>query len=130
MVIAGRFPKPPHPDIGERLARNESAKISPHPSHRRPAVRATLYRRAISIQAVRFLLAVVAEPAGVEAAALTSLARPAHATWFACGLYISEVLLSRRYPERFLISVLAPKYLILLARPKRFELLTPRFVVC
>ena len=80
-------------------------------------------------QAVRFKLA-GAEPAGVEAAALTSLARPAHATWFACGLYISEVLLSRRYPERFLVSALAPKCLILLARPKRFELLTPRFVVC
>jgi hypothetical protein len=86
MVIAGRFPKPPHPDISERLARNESAKISPHPSHRRPAVRATLYRRAISIQAVRFLLAVVAEPAGVEAAVFTALTQPVHAPWFASGL--------------------------------------------
>ena len=37
VLIAGRFPKPPHPDISERLARDEPAKISPH---RRPAVRA------------------------------------------------------------------------------------------
>src|SRR6476469_3487306 len=29
-------------------------------------------------------------------------------------------LLSWRYPERFLLSALAPKYLILLARPERF----------
>jgi len=68
----------------------------------------------------------VAKPAGVEAAALTALARPAHATWFASGLCTSEDLLSRCYPERFLISARAPKCLILLARPKRFELLTPR----
>ena len=37
VLIAGRFTKPPHPDISERLARDEPAKISPH---RRPAVRA------------------------------------------------------------------------------------------
>jgi hypothetical protein len=80
------------------------------------------------MQAVRFMLA-VAEPAGVAAAALTALARPAHATWFASGLCTSEDLLSRRYPERFLVVALTHKYLILLARPKRFELLTPRFVV-
>ena len=37
VLIAGTFPKPPHPDISERLARDEPAKISPQ---RRPAVRA------------------------------------------------------------------------------------------
>jgi hypothetical protein len=47
-----------------------------------------------------FHLLAVAEPAGVEAAALTALARPVHATWFASGLCTSEDLLSRRYPER------------------------------
>ena len=73
---AGRPPKPPHPDISERLARDEPAKLSPL---WRSAVRAgvgvlvefhpdTPCRRAISMQALRFLLAVVAEPAGVEVA--------------------------------------------------------------
>ena len=37
------------------------------------------------MRAVRFMLA-VAEPDGVEAAALMALARPTHATWFASGL--------------------------------------------
>ena len=60
---------------------------------------------------------------------LTALAPPAHATWFASGLCTSEDLLSRRYPERFLYSALAPKYLILLARPEQFERPTPKFVV-
>jgi len=32
---------------------------------------------------------------------------------------ISGDLLSRRYPKRFLVLALAPKYLILLARPER-----------
>ena len=77
-------------------------------------------RRPISMQAVRFIWQ-WHEPAGVEVAALTALARPAHARWFASGLCISEVLLSRRYPERFLVSALAPKYLILLARPEDFR---------
>jgi len=30
VLMAGRFPKPPHPDISELLARDEPAKISPH----------------------------------------------------------------------------------------------------
>jgi hypothetical protein len=37
----------------------------------------------------------------------------------AASEYFTDDLLSRRYPERFLVSALAPKYLILLARPKR-----------
>ena len=49
------------------------------------------------MQAVRFLLAVVAEPAGVEATAFTALTWPAHA-WFARGLCTFEDLLSQRYP--------------------------------
>ena len=37
VLIAGRFRKPPHPDISERLARDEPAKIGPDS---RSAVRA------------------------------------------------------------------------------------------
>ncbi len=29
VLTAGRFPKPPHPDFSERIARDELAKISP-----------------------------------------------------------------------------------------------------
>jgi hypothetical protein len=108
VLIAGRFAKPPHPDISERLARDEPAKISPH---RRPAVRAGVVVlvefhpdivQARDQHAGGAFHAGNAEPAGV-AAALTALARPAHATWFASGLCTSEDLLSRRYPGRFLV---------------------------
>jgi hypothetical protein len=78
--------------------------------------------QAISTPVVRFMLT-VAKPAGANCARTgpCNMVRPRSIH--------SEVLLSRRYPQRFLVSGLAPKYLILLARPKRFELLTPRFVV-
>ena len=42
------------------------------------------------------------------------------------SLRTSEDLLSRRYPERFLVSALASKYLILMARPKTFRTPDPQ----
>jgi hypothetical protein len=73
VLIAGRFPKPT--DSSGHQARDQHA-------------------------GVRFMMA-VAEPAGVEAAALTALARPAHATWFASGLCTSKICYPGVIPNDF-----------------------------